>query len=96
MHSIYITWFLWGFWSKIILITMGLISQLVSYYSSKNVARVISILSLVLYTTNGAIWLAFGSIYRWSQPGQVAAGDKLKVEMSSYEAIDEAVETSGY
>lgn len=30
MHNVYLTWFLWGFWAKIILIVMCAISFLIS------------------------------------------------------------------
>ena len=76
MHKIYIAWFLWGFWSKIALIVASLVSYVISF-SAKNAATVLGAVALGLYITNGFVWLAFGAIWRFSDPGMVAAGEKL-------------------
>lgn len=76
MHKVYLTWFLWGFWANMILIIMGCISFLISY-ASENIKKVLDFISCGLYVTNGAVWIAFGTVWRFSQPGQVAAGEKL-------------------
>ena len=100
MHKLWIAWFTWGFWSKIILILLTIFSYSISY-ASTNIATVLGAISYGLYITNGLVWLAMGAVWRFSDPGMIAAGEKLARKSSQSDqdwnkAVTEAVELNGY
>ena len=77
MHKVYVVWFLWGFWAQIICIVLTAIVVPLSFYK-QNLASVLGSIFFGLYCTNSFVWLAFGSIWRFSKAGVVASGDKLE------------------
>jgi len=77
MHKVYVVWFLWGFWAHIAMIV--LLAIFIPICIKKESARVgLGSISCCLFSANMFIWLAFGSIWRFSKAGAIASGDKLE------------------
>ena len=76
MHKIYLVWFLWGFWAK--LVFAALIAATVGVcYASYNGGLIVASISVGLYAVNSIVWLIVGGIWRFSKGGMTAAGDRL-------------------
>lgn len=73
----YVLWFLWGFWAKVIFFGLFAIIMPVGYMAPK-AGQVLGGLTCASYLINGGIWLAFGAIWRFSKAGIVASADKLE------------------
>ena len=100
MHKVYTAWFMWGFWSKIIFAISMMVTFGVSF-ANAYIAKMLAAVEVGLYATNGLLWLILGSVWRFSQPGGVASGDKLarKKGVSDEDwnaAINLTKKTNGY
>ena len=102
MHKVLVAWFMWGFTAKVVLIGLGLLIALYSVATGGGRASYIcGSITCALYVTNSLIWLGFGAIWRFSNAGQIASGDKLerlygKSDDEWDKDIKAAVKTNGY
>lgn len=76
MHRLYLAWFTWGFYLKIGFVAALAIAGALSFYSKK-VAMTTGGISMAVYALNAAGWLVAGGIWRFSNAGSVASGEKL-------------------
>ena len=76
MHQVFITWFLWGFWSKIIL-AISLLFTGATYFCNDQCGKILLFLFGGLYSAQGIVWLGVGAVWRYSKAGIVASGDEL-------------------
>lgn len=76
MHRIYLTWFLWGFYSKLAITVLSVISAII-YMVAGQAGVITGAISCGLYMANAIIWLAAGAIWRMSKAGITASGDRL-------------------
>ena len=76
MHQVYVVWFLWGFWSKVIL-AISLILAFSTSFCNEYCSKIIVFLAGGLYSAQGIIWLGIGAVWRYSKAGMVASGDEL-------------------
>ena len=86
MHQVYVLWFLWGFWAKIVFVGLFLVIMPVGYFAPKT-GQILGGLTCASYLINGGIWLAFGAIWRFSKAGSIASGDKLEKDPSISDSI---------
>ena len=77
MHKVFRAWFRWGFWSQLALVFGLILSGLIAN-CYKLMAGVLSSLTCGVYIVNGLMWVVFGTIWRFSTAGKIAAGDKLE------------------
>lgn len=78
MHKVYHAWFVWGFWANIIIFGLFNVFAAIETYYSKKIAFIGHAVSGSIYCVHCVIWFVFGSIWRFSKVGTVAAGDKLE------------------
>ena len=77
MHKVMVAWFVWGFWAKVAATVLLIVCAVISFMGSK-VGSICGAITVGLYVTNGLIWLIFGAIWRFSNAGLIASGDKLE------------------
>ena len=89
MHRIYIAWFTWGFYAKVAMTALMIISMLVGCWKEK-AGMIVGSISMGLYVTNGIVWAACGALWRFSGAGLIAAGDKLERDFDVTDDVWEA------
>lgn len=95
MHRIFLAWFLWGFFSKVIVGALVIFAALLNMCeSTQKFAMVTGAVSCGLYGANAVVWIATGAIWRYSKAGMTAAGDTLErpqgIDEASWDASVEA------
>lgn len=100
MHQVYVLWFLWGFWAKVVFVGLFAIIVPAGYFAPK-MGQVLGGLTCASYLINGGIWLAFGAIWRFSKAGIVASADKLERPQNISDdawrgSLDQSAEVNGY
>ena len=77
MAKVFMAWFVWGFYAKIGISVLMLITAGI-YFASENAAIITGAISCGLYLTNCIAWLVAGGIWRFSMAGITASGDLLE------------------
>jgi len=89
MGRVFGIWFAWGFWSNVVAI-LGAITTFVLTSKNAYAAKVVQAVTSLGYLVNWFVWLAIGTIWRFSKAGTTASGDKLEREFG---VSDDAWET---
>ena len=88
MHSVYVTWALWGFWTNFLFAGIFVASMLLMAFNTIPMAAMFtSTLASLGWIVSTVLWLILGMVWRYSQAGMTAAGDRL--EKSSSQTNDE-------
>ena len=100
MHKVFVAWATWGFWQNLILVCVFLLSLVVSKWSPK-VFAIMGTLTALGWLLGSILWLVFGGIWRYSQGGIIASGDKLErgaenTDESWKAALEQASKDNGY
>jgi len=100
MNKLFRTWFTWGFWSKIYLMVTSILFGSLGKYCV-NASDFLGKISCGLYMLNGFVWIVFGAIWRYSDAGSIASGDKLERPEDATDeewnnGLEAARKTNGY
>ena len=66
MHKLFVAWFVWGFWSYLMLWLLTIVTWILIKYKHDFYFGT-SILTVVLTTLNTIAWLSCGLIWRFSE-----------------------------
>lgn len=100
MHSLFLKWFFWGFYSKVIITGLMLVTA-VMYMVAESSAVLVGGVSCGLFIVQYIVWLIVGAIWRFSRAGVTASGDRLEKDDGVSDAawaaqLESAQVTQGY
>ena len=100
MHRLFSAWFTWGFYLKIVFIAAIAVATALSKWEKKY-GMTAGAISVSAYVLNAAGWIVAGAIWRFSNAGAIASGEKLErpagVSNDDWDAsIELATATNGY
>jgi hypothetical protein len=100
MHKVMVAWATWGFWQNLILVAIFALSIAIGTCAPKAFAVMGSLTGLG-WMLGTILWLVFGGIWRYSNGGMIASGDRLEKADGQDEAawkssLDAASKSNGY
>lgn len=104
MAHLFQTWFIWGFWDKMLqisIIAVFLPMQFMSKTRHVHVQKIAFFILQALSILSFLIWFTVGFFWRFSRAGRVASGDKLErvagvTDQAWQDSLEKAVSADGY
>ena len=100
MHKVFVAWATWGFWQNLVVVTIFALGVAIGTCAPK-VFAILGSLSGLAWMLGTILWLVFGGIWRYSNGGQIASGDRLEKPDGSTDdawkaSLDAASKANGY
>ncbi len=82
MGRVFRIWFSWGFWANALAI-VGAVTTFILSAKNQYAAKVTMSCTSLVFLLNFFVWLAIGTVWRFSKAGTIASGDKLEREFGT-------------
>ena len=79
MGRVFRIWYTWGFWANAVAI-VGAVATFIISAKNAYASKIVYGCTTIGFLVNYFVWIAIGTVWRFSMAGTAAAGDKLDRE----------------